>query len=87
MPSLVIPDVQDGVFDRLRERASAHGRTPEAEAKAILEGLLQPSVAPIWDRVNAFRNGLVVSGRTFGDSAELLREDRNRWRSSWSTPA
>lgn len=78
MASLLIPDVEENTLSRLHERAHAHGRTPEAEAKALLEGLLQASPAPIWDKVNAFRNRLAASGRYFSDSAELLREDRDR---------
>jgi plasmid stability protein len=78
MASLLIPDVEENTLSRLRERATAHGRTPEAEAKAMLEGLLQASPAAIWDRVNTFRNRLAASGRSFGDSTELLREDRDR---------
>jgi len=32
----------------------------------------------IWDGVNAFRDKLATSGRHFGDSTELVREDRER---------
>lgn len=78
MPNILIPDVAESTFSRLQERALAHGRTPEAEAKALLEGLLQEPPAPIWDWVNAFRSRLAASGRSFSDSTELLREDRDR---------
>jgi plasmid stability protein len=78
MPSLLIPDVQESTLSRLFERAAAHKRTPEAEAKAILEQLLQSHPTVGWDQVNAFRQRLAASGRSFGDSTELLREDRER---------
>ena len=78
MAFILIPDFEDSTLIRLRERSAAHGRSPEAEAKVMLEGLLQAPTAPIWDRVNAFRHGLAASGRPFGDSTELLREDRDR---------
>ena len=78
MATILIPDVEDGTLSRLRERATAHGRTPEAEAKAMLEGLLQTPSSPVWDRVNAFREELAASGRSFSDSAELFRQDRDR---------
>ncbi|MBV9122716.1 MAG: hypothetical protein JO112_05125 [Planctomycetes bacterium] len=77
MPQLVISDVEDSLLEQLRERASAHGRTTEAEAKAILAAAMQAPPNP-WDRINAFRQQLERSGRTFSDSAELLREDRDR---------
>ena len=78
MATILISDVEDSTLDRLRERATARGRTPEAEAKAMLEGLLDTPSAPIWDRVNAVRKQMAASGRPCGDSAELLREDRER---------
>jgi plasmid stability protein len=78
MPSLLIPDVQDSMLSQLYERAVAHGRTPEAEAKAILEQLLQSHPTGGWEKVNAFRERLAASGRSVGDSAELIREDRDR---------
>ena len=34
--------------------------------------------ATAWQQVNAFRERLAKSDRTFSDSAELLREDRDR---------
>ena len=78
MPSILISDVEEQTLDQLRQRAASHGRTPEAEAKAILEGLLHIPSASVWDRVNAIRQELTDSKRSFGDSAELLREDRER---------
>ncbi len=78
MSSILIPDVKDSTLSQLRERATAHGRTPEAEAKAILEELLGEPQVSIWERVNAFRHQLAASGRSFDDSTPLLREDRER---------
>jgi plasmid stability protein len=76
MPELVIPNVDEALLRRLREQASAHGRTPEEEARSILvEGVQGRGV---WEQVNAFRQRLAASGRDFSDSAELLREDRER---------
>ena len=37
----------------------------------------RPAADP-WAAVNAFRERLAASGRTFGDSTELIREDRDR---------
>jgi plasmid stability protein len=78
MSQLVIPDLDDGTLDRLRERAARHGRTIETEAKAILAEAV-PIVQPEqWAAINALRDELAASGRTFPDSTELLREDRER---------
>jgi plasmid stability protein len=78
MPSVVIPDLSAPLVDRLKARASAHGRSPEAEARAILEAALQPLTEDVWAEVDEIYNELAASGRTFDDSVELLREDRER---------
>ena len=39
---------------------------------------VSPSRTTVWDEVNAIRAQLAASGRAFSDSAELLREDRER---------
>jgi hypothetical protein len=31
-----------------------------------------------WRQVNAIRDSLAAAGKVFGDSTELIREDRNR---------
>jgi plasmid stability protein len=78
MPTLLIPEVEETLLIRLRERAAAHGRTPEAEAKRILLESLPPPGARVWAEVNALHDRLAATGRSFSDSAELLREDRDR---------
>lgn len=77
-PTLVIFDLDTPALDRLKERAAAHGHTPEVEAKIILEAALQPSAGDIWAEVDEIYNELAASGRAFSDSVELLREDRKR---------
>jgi plasmid stability protein len=37
MAQLFVPELEDGVAERLMARASRHGRSPEAEVRAILE--------------------------------------------------
>jgi plasmid stability protein len=78
MPALLIPEVDETLLVRLRQRAAVHGRTPEAEAKLILLESLPPPGPQVWAEVNALHDRLAASGRSFSDSAELLREDRDR---------
>jgi len=78
MTPLVIPDLDDAILTQLRERAATHGRTPESEAKAILTAVLRASSSDPWARVQAIHDHLASSGRVFSDSADLLREDRER---------
>jgi plasmid stability protein len=78
MSELVIPDVDEATLARSRERAARHGRTVDAEAKAILAEAL-PAVGPDqWAAMNALREEPAASGRTFPDSTPLIREDRGR---------
>ncbi len=78
MAELVLTDVEDGVLHQLRQRAVRHGRTPTEEAKVILAEALRGQGPDLWAPVDAIYHRLATSGRTFSDSADLLREDRDR---------
>ncbi len=78
MAELVLTDVQSEVLDRLQTQAGRHGRTPAEEAKAILAEALRGRGPGVWASVDAIYRRFAASGRTFSDSAELLREDRDR---------
>jgi plasmid stability protein len=78
MPQLVIPDIDDGTLERLRRRAAEHAQSAEVEAKQILASALVPPNANPWAVIDAIREKLAASGRDFGDSTEILREDRER---------
>lgn len=78
MSQLTIPDIDESLMSRLKQRAAAHGQTIEAEAKTILAQMLGKSEDDVWAKVDAIHARLAASGRTFSDSAELLREDRDR---------
>lgn len=78
MSQLTILDIDDSLMKRLQQRAAAHGQTVEAEARTILAQTLGTPEDDIWARVDAIHDRLAASGRAFSDSAELLREDRER---------
>jgi len=78
MAELVLTDVDDVVLHHLQERAARHGRTPDQEAKAILAESVGGQRPDAWAPVDAIYERLAASGRTFSDSAELLRKDRDR---------
>ena len=77
MQELLLTNVDDVFLQDLRERATRHGRTPVEEAKAILSEALRPKCLAGWGPVDAIFGRLAASGRTFSDSADLLREDRD----------
>jgi plasmid stability protein len=78
MQELLLTDVDDGVLEDLRQRATRHGRTPAEEATEILAEALRSKRHDVWEPVDAIYQRLAASGRTFTDSADLLREDRDR---------
>jgi plasmid stability protein len=78
MAELILTDVDTIVLHRLQERSARQGRTPAEEAKAILAEALSENRPDVWARVDAIYHRLAASGQTFSDSADLLREDRDR---------
>lgn len=78
MSALVLNNVTEGLLRELQVRAAHHRRTPEEEAAAILQDVLSPGRGEDWQEVDAIHARLQSAGRTFSDSADLLREDRDR---------
>jgi len=78
MAQLVIHDFEEDLLVSLQARATNHGRTVEAEAKAILVRNLSGLHAKTWDRADLIYQRLAQTGRSFSDSVELIREDRQR---------
>ena len=75
MPELTLHDVDPGVLPRLNDLAARAGRSVEQEAKLLLEesvGLSRRRAAEAARRIRESH------GRTFTDSADLIREDRDR---------
>ena len=78
MPELLLTDVDEVVIHDLRERATRHGRTPTEEAKAILKASLLGESVEVWAQVDVIYQRLATSDRTFSESSNLVREDRDR---------
>jgi plasmid stability protein len=74
MLKLILQDVTPEAVEELRRRAEPHGRTVEAEARVILEEALGLSRARALRQARRLRESL--AGRTFSDSAELIRAAR-----------
>ena len=55
MAVLTVRDVDDAVRDQLRIRAARHGRSMEAEVRAILTAAVQPDETSMHQAVTAFR--------------------------------
>jgi plasmid stability protein len=78
MAELVLTNMDNVVLHHLQERATRHGRTPAEEAKVILAEALRGQGPDAWAPVDMIYHRLAASGQTFSDSADLLREDRDR---------
>ena len=75
MAQLLVRDVPPDVVEALKQRAAEHGRSAEAEHRAILEEALRPERAGFWERAAKLREEM--RGRTFTDSTDLIRQDRD----------
>lgn len=76
MAQLLVRDLSPDLVDALKRRAAEHGRSAEAEHRIILEEALRPQDNGFWERAAKLREEL--RGRISGDSAELIREDRDQ---------
>jgi len=77
MAQVLVRQLDDKIVDRLKKRAKEHGRSLQSEVKTILEDAV-PDYEGAWKRIEGLRKRLRKSGRTFSDSAALIREDRDR---------
>ncbi len=77
MAQVLVRNLDANVVARLKERARQHGRSLQKETKAILEeAARRDSLAEARAAAAAARRRL--AGRGFSDSAELVRQDRER---------
>jgi plasmid stability protein len=75
MPQLLVRDVPTDIVEALKRRAAEHGRSAEAEHRAILELALRPEREGFWERAAKLREE--TRGRIFTDSTDLIRQDRD----------
>jgi hypothetical protein len=76
MPQLLVRDLDSGTVERLKLRAQRHGRSLQSEAKAIL----QAAATFAMDEASSVTEGWwrKLAGGVYRDSAEAIREDRER---------
>jgi plasmid stability protein len=76
MTRLLVRDLNPKVVARLEVRARSYGRSLQEEAKAILEAAAPLPMEEAYQI--ALESQRRFAGRMTSDSAELLREDRDR---------
>ena len=75
MAQLLVRDVPQDVVEALKRRAAAHGRSAEAEHRAILEEVLRARRDGFRQRAAALRQE--TRDRITVSSEDLLRQDRD----------
>jgi plasmid stability protein len=74
--SMVVRNIDDEVYARLRQRAARHGRSLEAEVRDILKlTAAAESGGDFWDRAARLRESTRARAQTPAEL--LLREDRD----------
>jgi plasmid stability protein len=76
MPQLLVRKVDEDLVVRLKQRAARVERSVEVEHRLMLEEVLRPGKPSFAERARRHREAL--RGRVHSDSAELIREDRDR---------
>ncbi len=76
MPNILIRDVSQKTVDQLKARAKQHNRSLQGEVKHLVEETVKATGETALLRARKIR--ATFGRKTFSDSAELLREDRNR---------
>lgn len=80
MPALHLQDVPSDLYERIRQLAAAHRRTPEVEAIYLLrQGLpAEPAARSQAELLGDLRRRSFTPPPGTPDSVALLREDRER---------
>ena len=75
MPDILVRGLQASTIARLKEQAKGNGRSLQSEVRTVLERAAGKSLDEVLQAAGEWRKR---HGRAFEDSAELIREDRER---------
>ena len=76
---MLVRNLDEALVGRLKERAHENHRSLQGEVKAIFEeAAAQATKAEALAIVDKWQSYWKAKGKTFSDSAELIREDRDR---------
>ena len=76
MGQVLVRNLETEVVRNLKLRAKQHRRSLQEELKEILEQAARQNTQDIQAKVKQVRR--LFTGRKFGDSSDLIREDRHR---------
>ena len=78
MADLLVRGLDPSTLQTLKRRAERHHTSLQREVKVILERIAQTSTDDPVEVARRIRENLAKKGIAFSDSAELIREDRDR---------
>jgi plasmid stability protein len=76
MPDVLVRNIDETILLKLKDRAERNGRSLQNELVQVFRSLAED--IPVSDETTAARIKKSLRGRTFSDSAVLIREDRAR---------
>ena len=76
MAQILVRDLENGIVERLKARARQHRRSLQGEVKVILIEATDLSLREAYTLSTRWQKRL--AGHDLSDSAQLIREDRNR---------
>lgn len=76
MPEVLVRKLDEAAIQALKRQAKQHGRSLQAELKAIIEDAARHAQFDPAKELARVRS--LFKGRRFSDSAGLIREDRDR---------
>ncbi|HEY6366789.1 MAG TPA: hypothetical protein VI585_18580 [Candidatus Binatia bacterium] len=76
MGQVLVRNLSTEVVRKLKIRAQQHRRSLQEELKDILEQAARHNAKDVQAKVNQVRK--LFAGRKFGDSSDLIRQDRAR---------
>lgn len=78
MPDILIRNISREVLSRLKQRASSNRRSLQLELHMILEEVAEEKMIDGIKLAAQIRKELQAKKRNYSDSADLIREDRER---------
>lgn len=76
MPNILIRDMSQKTINQLKDRARQHKRSLQGEVMHIIEASVKTSAKSALQKARKIRASF--GRKFFSDSADLLREDRER---------
>jgi plasmid stability protein len=74
MPDLLVRNIEDDLYERMKRAAAAEGKSLAQAAREALERAFKPSKEELWARADRIRASTRPSDI---DSTQMIREDRD----------